>query len=62
MGWLGEMKKKIKKVIRPHKGGRTIQLHGRFTPEEAKLIALALNGQSFSDFVVAMAKLKTGNL
>lgn len=45
--------------IRAHKGGRTMQLHGRFTPDEAALVwkALELREMTFSDWVVSHARI-----
>lgn len=41
---------KPKRQITPHKGGRTGQLHGRFTPEEKSEIERAMSKLSFSDW------------
>lgn len=41
---------KSKRQITPHKGGRTGQLHGRFTPEEKSEIERAMGKLSFSDW------------
>lgn len=51
-------KPKIKRPIRAHKGGRTMQLHGRFTPEEAALIWRVLEKRetTFSDWIVEKAR------
>lgn len=51
-------KPKVKREIKSHKGGRTMQLHGRFTPEEVELIwkILERRGITFSDWVVEKAK------
>lgn len=57
------MKRTIKpaRTIRAHKGGRTTQLHGRFTPDEAALIwkVLERRGMTFSDWVADKAKQET---
>lgn len=48
------------RTITPHKGGRTTQLHGRFTPDEAALIQKVLErrGMTFSDWVAMLAGLE----
>jgi len=42
--------------IKPSKGGRTVQLGGRFTPAEIESIHKAHGDKSFADWVAECAK------